>query len=384
MEEPLDTTTTEAPDPFEQLKSALQADDADRVRSLVTAHPELKAQINEPWGPFDSPPIVNARSRPMLDALLAAGADIHAKSRWWAGGFGLLDWASPELAAHAIELGAIVDVHAAAHLGMIDRLRDLISVDPKRVHARGGDGKTPLHCASSVEIAAYLLDQGADIDARDVDHESTPAQYMVDHRQEVARFLVSRGCHTDLLMAAALGDLDLAKKHLDADPDCVGIRVNDDFFPKVDPRAGGTIYQWTLGFHVSAHEVARKFGHVDVLQLLFDRSPAPVKLIAACWLGDEALVHTLLKNDPHITARLTDVERRQIADAARNNETAVVRLMLEIGLPVDAAGQHGATSLHWAAFHGNRELATMLLGHGPPLEAHDHDYHSTPLGLNQA
>ncbi len=35
-------------------------------------------------------------------------------------------------------------------------------------------------------------------------------------RQEVARYLVSRGCHTDLLMAAALGNADLVRRHLDA------------------------------------------------------------------------------------------------------------------------------------------------------------------------
>ena len=47
---------------------------------------------------------------------------------------------------------------------------------------------------STIEIAAFLLDHGAEIDARDIDHESTPAQYMVDDRQDVARYLVSRGC----------------------------------------------------------------------------------------------------------------------------------------------------------------------------------------------
>ena len=77
------------------------------------------------------------------------------------------------------------------------------------MHARGGDGQTPLHFATTIDVAQLLLDHGADIDARDVDHESTPAQCMVRDRQEVARYLVSRGCRTDILMAAALGDLEL-------------------------------------------------------------------------------------------------------------------------------------------------------------------------------
>jgi ankyrin repeat protein len=367
-------------DPLEQLKKALQADDPVRVRGLLETHPELKTSINEPWGPFDSPPIVNARSRSMLDVLFEAGADLNAKSRWWAGGFGILDWASPELAVYAIERGAIVDVHAAARLGMMDRLRDLISLDPNMVHSRGGDGQTPLHFAGSVEVAAYLLDQGADIDARDVDHESTPAQYMAGERQEVARFLVSRGCRTDLLMAAALGDLDLVKKHLDADPECIRMQVSDEFFPKVNERSGGTIYGWVLGFYVSAHQVARRFGHEDVLQVLYDRSPEPVKLMAACWLGDEGVVDSLRTQHSKSAESFTDADRRQIAHAARKNDTAAVRLMLKCGLPVDAAGQHQGTPLHWAAFHGNLEMARLLLSHGPPLEARDADYNATPLG----
>ena len=367
-------------DRVEQIKQALQADDADRVRGLLDSDPELKTKVNEPLGPFDSPPIVNVRSRAMLDALLEAGADLNARSRWWAGGFGLLDWASPEVAAYAIDRGAVVDVHAAARLGMVNRLRELISLDPSLVHARGGDGQTPLHFASSVEIAAYLLEQGALIDARDVDHESTPAQYMVGDRQDVARYLVARGCQTDLLMASALGDLNLVKTQLDADPDCIRICVSDEFFPKINKQSGGTIYGWTLGFYLSAHQVARKFGHEDVLQLLLDRSPAPVKLIAACWLGDEAMVHSIRAAHPTIAESFTEGDRRQVAHAARNNKTAVVRLMIESGLPVDARGQHQATPLHWAAFHGNVEMAEILLRYTPQLESRDADFNGTPLG----
>jgi len=47
------------------------------------------------------------------------------------------------------------------------------------VHARGGDGQTPLHFASTVEIAEFLLAHGAAIDARDVDHEAHALR--VDH-----------------------------------------------------------------------------------------------------------------------------------------------------------------------------------------------------------
>ena len=154
----MDSTAPELNDLIDQIKKAFRADDAARVRALLDDRPELKARINEPLGPFDSPAIANARSRAMLDVLIDAGADLNAKSRWWAGGFGLLHQCSPELATYAIERGAVVDVHAAARLGMIERVREWISLDPESVHARGGDGQTPLHFAGTVEVAAFLLD----------------------------------------------------------------------------------------------------------------------------------------------------------------------------------------------------------------------------------
>src|SRR6185369_15898064 len=187
-------------------KQAFMDDDAVAFAELLTRFPEMKARVNDPIGPFDSPLVTCVTSRDMLDVLLAAGADINAKSRWWAGGFGLLHSATPDLAAYAIQRGAVVDVHAAARLGMKAELRRLVAADPALVHARGGDGQTPLHFASTVEIADYLLQQGAKIDARDTDHESTPAQYMVRDRQEIARCLVRHGCNTDILLAAALGE----------------------------------------------------------------------------------------------------------------------------------------------------------------------------------
>src|SRR6185369_15045476 len=336
---------------------ALQIDDVAGFRQLLDQFPELRAGINKPVSHFDSPLILWVRSEAMLDALLDAGADIDARSKWWAGGFGVLDQAEPAVAAGAIKRGATVTVHAAARLGMIDRLKELIASDPALVNARGGDGQTPLHFASTIEVAAYLLDHGADIDVRDVDHESTPAQYMVRDRQDIARHLVHRGCKPDILMATALGNADLVRKHLDTDPECVRVRVNDDHFPMINPKAGGTIYQWTLGWHVSAHDVARQFGHQDILQLLMERSPLEVKLLAACWGEDQAAVNSLLSRHPGLAHSLSESDRRQVAHAARNNNLGAVRMMLGAGLPGHAPPHHRATPLGWAAFPGNNETA---------------------------
>src|SRR5688572_5442693 len=120
-------------DPVASLRKAFHGDDASRVRDLLARHPELKARINQPVKEaFDSPPITMVRSRAMFDVLLEAGADINAKSRWWAGGFGLLHSAPVELARYAVQRGAVVDAHAAARLGDLERLREIVAARPDR------------------------------------------------------------------------------------------------------------------------------------------------------------------------------------------------------------------------------------------------------------
>jgi ankyrin repeat protein len=381
-------------EPLDALHRAICANDADAVRDLLRAHPELKRSIDDalPHGPFGQTAMLAAvqrRSLEIVDLLLAAGADINLGSHWWAGSFTVLDETDEALLPALLARGARLTPHAAARLGLVDRLRALVDADPSAVHARGGDGQRPLHFASSVEIARLLLDHGADIDAIDVDHESTAAQWMLGHvvdgdyprsRHDVARFLVGRGCRTDILMAAALGDAALVNRHLDANPEAIRMRVTERWFPMKDPRAGGTIYIWTLGAYRTAHLVAKTFGHDGVFALLIDRTPLDLKLAVACATADEPAVRSLLAARPDLGSALADEDRRLIADAAELNRTDAVRLMLEAGWPVDARGKHGATPLHWAGFHGNAAMTGELVRHGAPLAARSAEFESTPLG----
>ncbi|MGH9350666.1 MAG: ankyrin repeat domain-containing protein [Terriglobia bacterium] len=300
----------------------------------------------------------------------------------------MLDDCDPDLVSFLIERGAVMDAHSASRLGMMSKLAELVAADAGVVHARGGDGQTPLHFASTVEVAEFLLANGADIDALDVDHESTPAQYTLRveqrrnyprDRQDVARYLVSRGCKTDILMAAALGDVNLVQHHLDSDSACIRMNVSEEWFPKRDPRAGGTIYIWTLRAHRTAHAVAREFGHEEVFQLLMERTPEELKLALACELGDEAVFQKFLAKNPDATLTLSEAERQKLPNAAQNNNTKAVRLMLEAGWPVDTPGEMGATALHWAGFNGNAEMTREILRFHPALELKSREYPGTAL-----
>jgi ankyrin repeat protein len=380
--------------PAEALKAAVCDSDTERVRKVLKDYPELRARIDDPLPNYGSGQqalfaAVQRSDRPTIDVLLSAGANIWKRTEWWAGGFAVLDDCDPSLVDFLMERGAVLDAHAAARLGKIAELRALVAADASVVHTRGGDGQTPLHFASTVEVAEFLLENGAEMDVRDVDHESTPAQCMLrvdqkrhypQDRQDVARYLVSSGCRTDILMAAALGDLDLVRRHLDGDPNCIRMSVSDEWFPKQDPRAGGSIYIWTLGAHRTAHTVARDFGHEEVFQLLMERTPEELKLALACELGDEATFHAFLAKNLDAATRLSEEQQLKLPDAAQSNNTKAVQLMLEAGWPVDTPGEAGATALHWAGFHGNAEMARTILQHNPTLELKSREYEGTALG----
>ena len=371
--------------PEDAMILAVKDNDLRRLRSVLAEHPDLKAVINrgsDELG-FGSTPLIAAvrqSNRAMIDTLIAAGADIRVRSDWWAGGFSVLESASEDMVPFLLERGAELDATAAARFGMLDRLGAILAADPGAVHSRGGDGKMPLHWARDVATARFLVEHGAELDARDVDHESTPAQYMVRDRQEIVRFLIAAGCRTDIFLAAAIGDVDLVRRILDANPAAIELTITERDFPRENPRAGGTIYIWTLGQGKTPHMVAQEFRHDDVFRLLMDRSSDQLKLAQACVLGDEALFERLLGLHPDLASNLPESYRRQFLDAAVNNNANAVRLMLRAGWPVDGRGPHGGTALHWAAWHGNAEMVKAILPHQPALDSRDNAHNIPPLG----
>jgi len=374
-------------DPAEALSAAIKSDKAEQVREVLRRHAALKTQINEPLPnyDFDMPAIVAAagrQNREVVDALLDFGANINERTRWWAGSFGVLDMANEELARHLIARGARVDIHAAARLNMPDRVKALLVEDPKLVHARGGDGQMPLHFAATVEIASALLEAGAEIDARDIDHESTAAQYMASiapHRHEVARFLISRGAKADIMMAAAIGDLALTERILNDDPDTTKTTVTERYFPKENPKSGGSIYIYGFGWTMSPHMLAHRFGHPEVFALLMQRSAPWLRLVNAAEVGDEAYFQQILKSHPQVVKKLSLNVRRIIGVATRSN-TRALQWLLAAGWPADPAMENRQTALHFAAWHGNVEMVRALLAHKAPVNVFETEHGGSPLG----
>jgi ankyrin repeat protein len=376
-----------ASDEFQQLSIAVTANDAAAVASLLERNPSLKAKLNDPlptesFGTLALQVAVRRANRAMIDALLDAGADINQRSHWWAGSFGVFDDADAAdwLPDYLISRGARLEPTVAAKLNRLDDLKAMVTADPAAVHARGGDGQTALHRAATVEMAAFLLEHGADIDARDVDHESRPAQYLVRGRPDVARYLISRGCSTDILLGAALGDTAVVERHLAANPAAVRTSVDATWFPMKNPHAGGTIYIWTLGGRKTAHTMAREFGHAEVEQLLWKASDDSLSLTMACELGDDDLVRSLITARPDLVRALQPADVTRIVAAAELRNGEAVKRMLAIGWPAGTVDRGGLTALHWAGFHGDASTSRALVAARAPLDVKDDVHSGTPLG----
>ena len=100
-------------DELEQFKQLVYAKDAAKLDELLTAHPSLKATIDDPHFYFGSTALIIVKEHiDAVDVLLQHGADINARSQWWAGDFHILEVTSAQAAEILmVELGAEITVH---------------------------------------------------------------------------------------------------------------------------------------------------------------------------------------------------------------------------------------------------------------------------------
>jgi hypothetical protein len=159
---------------------AVREGDVDKVRRLLEADPELaKARLGSPEGGWKS--------------------TLHLTADW------------PGYWPRGAEM-----VHLLADAGADLNLPPVAS-DPDEW------AETPLHWAASnddVEVAAALIDRGADINRLGGSIAGTPLANAVGYGcWEVARLLVARGARpTRMWEAAALGDRDAVDQFMGADP----------------------------------------------------------------------------------------------------------------------------------------------------------------------
>lgn len=380
--------------PLDRFKRAVRDGDAKALRRLLETHDTVRAALNEPLFGFDSPALVAVAGRgnvELVDALLEFGADPNRKSNWWAGGFHPLYAARGAVADRLLAAGAIPDACAAAQLDRLDLLERILADDPSRVHERGGDGQTPLHFARSRRVVDLLLAAGADPDARDVDHRSTPAQWMIgsvdepeESRTEVAKYLIERGATADIFLAAALGLTDRARSMLETNRSLLTLRTGQGEYAE-KPPSSYHIYLWTIGANLTPLQTAARFKQRETLEVMRGYASPEQRLLLACHEGNRDDSLAIVRSHPGIVDRLEGADRRSLTDEAWAVNAPAVELMLELGFDPAVAsvtGPTGGNALHCAAWEGSVACVAAILRYPAGrslIETRDTTYHGTPL-----
>jgi ankyrin repeat protein len=379
--------------PVDRFKEAIHQRDTAGLRRVLAESEEARAAINEPLFGFGSPALVYVAGHGdvgIVDVLLEFGADPNRKSDWWAGGFHPLYGAKGAVVDRLIEAGAIPDACAAASLDRPDVLARLLRDDPARVHERGGDGQTPLHFARSRRVVDMLLEAGADIDARDVDHRSTAADWMVGkpgdpaNRTELAAYLVERGASADIFMVAALGLTDRASAMLGENPSLLSLRTGQGVYGE-QPPSSFHIYLWTLGSNLSPLQVAGEFGRAETVRVMESFASPVERLLLACHAGRGDEARDIARSNPGYLDLLDDTQRRALTDEAWAANAPAVELLLELGFDPSigsASGPRGGNALHCAAWEGSVDCVKAILRYpaGRALvNVRESNWNGTPL-----
>lgn len=296
---------------------ALATNDSDRIRAIVTKAPELLESFD--YRNFGATPLTMAcfSNRPAtVELLIELGADPNRRSDWHMGPWSPLHCAlfrgDKSLVRLLLSHGAILDVHTAAGLGDCEAVARLLIADPSRVSERGGDGCFPLHFADTREVAKLLLDLGADIDGRCIDHYSTPVQYLCTTRPNVARYLLSVGAKTDIFSSATCGDDGSVENLLSADPSLSDARINQAFFPPSSEHDVHNILTFSIGLDSTLLHAAAKGNQVETVSLLIRRGLSPnvrggydqaTPLHIAAWNNCSKSAQALIDNGADIETR---------------------------------------------------------------------------------
>lgn len=373
---------------IEEFRSRVERRDAAGVRELLQRIPAARALVDATIFAFGGTALCASSDDPaMVAALLDAGADPNRRSDWWAGGFHPLHSATGEAADLLLRAGAIPDACAAAQLDRVELLRTMLDEEPQRVHERGGDGQTPLHFARSRTAVNLLLERGADVDARDVDHRSSPAQWMLERarnrgRYSLAAYLVERGATPDIFLAAALGLHDRLHTMLRDDPSLLELRTGQGGYGE-QPPSSYHIYTWTIGPNRSPLQVAAQFEQDEALELLRTFATPMQRFLDACAAPDPDEAHRLLRESARLIDELTEDGHRTLADAAWAPNAPAVELMMSLGFDPAVTGANGGTALHCAAWEASVEGVRAILAHARGralVNVRDGRFGGTPLG----
>jgi hypothetical protein len=343
---------------WRRVDHAVHAGDAEALERLIREHgPMLRQPPRESW--VGDLRLDGLGNRGEADALLDARSIIAAKLHFdsWERYAAFVETVRDRESVVA-QFETAVDAIVA---GDADSLARLLRARPELIRARsvrthhstlllyvGANGveqyrqRTP---KNAPQIAAMLLDAGADVDAVGDMYRGTTTLGLVATSVHPVRTGVQEAL-IDLLLARG-ASLDRA--------------VAPDY---------------THGRLVNA---CLANGRGEGARLVAGRG-ARLNLEGAAGVGHLDLVKTFFTDEGRLTAGATPDEMKSgFKWACGYGHIDVVRFLVERN--VDVAERHrGETGLHLAAYGGHADIVAVLLEHGAPVTAEDEVWANTPLG----
>ena len=273
-------------------------------------------------------------------------------------------------------------LHFAVQKGFVEIVKFLLD-NGTNIHARTDIGYTPLHGANTLEIAAMLIEEGANVNAKGNKNKFTPLFTVKD--VEVGKLLIDKGANVNALdwagrvslhWFAIWGNVQMAELMIDKGTD-VDVRLKNrhrnDHTPlyeacwNVQIEIAKTLIDKGADVNApySSHkntllDLASGWGKSNVVMFLLTKG-AHGSVKNSANIASLRKSQKTVKCADFIQLYLTNPKPFQLANACMKGDLTEVKQFVSEGVDVNWKSYNNNTPLHLAVLDGHTEVVKLLI-----------------------